>query len=116
MLCLLAIRKLASLPDDLKGKIDEVVEKARTDIWERGVLRKAPCLCHGTTGNAIAMDKGRRESMMRWATEDNVKDLSVRGRMQEDMDGGLYTGEAGRAWAWMVELGWAEGMVGFSDV
>ena len=116
MLCLLAIRKLPSVPEDLKVKIDEVAEEARDDIWQRGVLRKAPCLCHGTTGNAIAMDKGRRERMMRWAVGDVVKAMAVRGEMQENMDGGLYTGEAGRAWAWMVELGWVEGMVGFSDV
>ena len=32
---------------NLKDKIDHAIERGRECIWERGLLTKEPCLCHG---------------------------------------------------------------------
>ena len=37
----------------LQGRIDAAVEKGRDCIWERGILRKEPSICHGILGNAL---------------------------------------------------------------
>ena len=37
----------------LKARIDDAVGRARGCIWERGLLRKEPNLCHGILGNAL---------------------------------------------------------------
>ena len=34
---------------NLKEKIDKAVAKGRECIWERGLLTKEPCICHGRT-------------------------------------------------------------------
>ncbi|KAL2107346.1 hypothetical protein VUR80DRAFT_5383 [Thermomyces stellatus] len=38
---------------DLNSRIDHAVEMGRACIWERGLLRKEPSLCHGILGNAL---------------------------------------------------------------
>lgn len=38
---------------DLSSRIDHAVERGRACIWERGLLRKEPSLCHGILGNAL---------------------------------------------------------------
>jgi len=40
----------------LESKIDTAIVKARECIQERGLLTKEPCLCHGISGNALAME------------------------------------------------------------
>ena len=42
--CLVAIRECFP---NLEGKIDVAIKKGRACIWERGLLTKEPCLCHG---------------------------------------------------------------------
>lgn len=37
----------------LISRIDHAVEMGRACIWERGLLRKEPSLCHGILGNAL---------------------------------------------------------------
>lgn len=38
---------------ELGGDIDGAVERARECIWDKGLLRKEPSLCHGILGNAL---------------------------------------------------------------
>jgi lantibiotic modifying enzyme len=40
----------------LEAKIDSAIVKARECIQERGLLTKEACLCHGISGNALAME------------------------------------------------------------
>lgn len=44
VICLLSIREYFP---NLHSKIDEAIERARKCIWDRGLLTKEPCLCHG---------------------------------------------------------------------
>lgn len=102
---------------ELCQDIDTVISKARTCIEQRGVLTKEPCLCHGVTGNALALEGEERKAMMDWAQESAIRAGSEdEWYVQGDDPAGLFCGEAGRAWGWMVMGGWGEGMIGFSDV
>ena len=95
-----------------------VLEKARKCVWERGVLVKEPCLCHGVTGNAIALDEeDERFRLMNWAQGRMREQFLATGSYVEGDDPwGLFCGEAGRAWGWMVVMGLGKGMIGYSDV
>jgi hypothetical protein len=53
VISLLSIRKFFP---KLEGRIDSAIVKARECIQERGLLTKEPCLCHGISGNALAME------------------------------------------------------------
>ena len=104
-------------PTNIKVKMQEAVEKARADIWNRGLLTKPPCLCHGIVGNALAFsraDDNRFEQLLAYSTTQSIEAnaradpsralnkgwLHDAGR--DDAFAGLYTGEAGRAWVWAV--------------
>lgn len=38
---------------DLKEKIGKALQLGRDFIWKEGLLRKEPCLCHGSLGNSL---------------------------------------------------------------
>ena len=40
---------------NLHDKIDAAVERGRECIWQQGLLKKEPCLCHGIFGNALCV-------------------------------------------------------------
>ena len=102
---------------ELCQDIDSAISKARSCIQVRGVLTKEPCLCHGVTGNALALEEEERKAMMDWAQESMIKKgLEDGWYVNGDDPAGLFCGEAGRAWGWIVMGGWGEGMIGFSDV
>lgn len=50
VMSLLALREFFP---GLEARIDGAVERGRACIWERGLLHKEPCLCHGILGNAL---------------------------------------------------------------
>ncbi|MCJ1371595.1 hypothetical protein MMC20_002814 [Loxospora ochrophaea] len=102
----------------LQPRIDVAIERARQRIWEKGLLRKEPCLCHGTSGNAMALLSSQREHFMTHTTA-AVIEKAKRKSVYKNSDDlyGLYGGEAGRAWGWIVlERGGEEGMIGYSDL
>ena len=102
---------------ELCQAIDTAISKARTCIKQRGVLTKEPCLCHGVAGNALALEGEESKGMMDWAQESVIRrGLKDGWYAKGDDAAGLFCGEAGRAWGWMVMGGWGEGMIGFSDV
>jgi Lanthionine synthetase C-like protein len=109
---LISIR--ASFPNQRK-QIDEAVEIGRAHIWERGILVKESCLCHGTCGNALCLPQSQFEQMLAVSTEEKVKEM---GRLESsDSPYGLYTGMAGRAWAWAVaDSDIEQSFLGYNDV
>lgn len=103
----------------LRNRVRTAIARGRDCVWARGVLTKDPCLCHGTTGNALALEPGGRSAHFLGLTT-----AQERGKMKRDevlVEGddpfGLFCGEAGRAWGWVVlDTGVEAGMVGFTDV
>jgi hypothetical protein len=101
----LALRSLRSHFPTLQTRIDSASRAAQKDIWNRGLLTKEPCLCHGIAGNALALDDDAEfEHFLACTTSDSLEGvgwLKTAGR--DDQFVGLYTGEAGRAWTWAVK-------------
>ena len=100
---------------DLGKQIDEAVEIGRAHVWERGILVKESCLCHGTCGNALCLEKSQFEQMLAVSTEEKAKEMSQ--VEPSDSPYGLYTGMAGRAWVWAVaDSGIEQTFLGYNDV
>jgi hypothetical protein len=59
--------------------MNETISKERKVIWERGRLTKEPCLCHGTTRNAMALSRDQREHFLGYTTQEMVRDLQSEG-------------------------------------
>lgn len=99
-------------------RIETVLNKARGCIWDKGILTKEPNLCHGATGNALALKGHQREHFLAHTTAQNIDKGLDEGWFIEGSDPwGLFTGEAGRAWGWLVaDLEKEIGMIGYSDV
>lgn len=112
---LLSIR--AFFPD-IADRIDKVVSRARACIWERGLLTKEPCLCHGITGNALALEDEQFAHFLTYTTGHEIKAMA-RDHMLEKSDdpSALWCGEAGRAWAWAVaDRGLPKRLLGYNDI
>jgi hypothetical protein len=131
---------------DLESEIDEALEKARSNVWKKGLLVKEPCLCHGVAGNALSFEIGdeRFGHFVDGMSEKALgevwgisQDGGVGGKSRmegvkdedkcDDNAASLYCGEAGRAWVWAVrhvggnwEERWGKGgvgrFIGFDDV
>ncbi|KAI9656062.1 MAG: hypothetical protein M1821_005123 [Bathelium mastoideum] len=88
---------------NLQDKIDRAVRKGRDCILERGLLTKEPCLCHGISGNALALEDKEFEHFLTYTTGHEIKAMEKDNMMEQaDDPSALYCGEAGRAWAWTV--------------
>lgn len=97
----------------LAAKIDAAIQRAREHIWQRGLLTKEPCLCHGAVGNAMALEGEQKDAFMRWMQDSSIrKGLEGGWLIRGDDSWGLFCGEAGRASGWMG----GNGMIGYSDV
>lgn len=94
-------------------------EKAENLIFEQGLLTKEPNLCHGSTGNALALPTSQREHFMAFT----AAEIIAKGKQQGwyiggDDPYGLFCGLAGRAWGW-AQLDSQTGkvsMIGYDDV
>ncbi len=103
----------------LGERIDEAIAKGREDIKKRGLLLgKDPCLCHGVSGNALALAEGDLDEFLAYATEEKYEHLIDTGVMEPSSNPeGLWTGEAGRAWVWaVVDRGLERGLLGYNDL
>ena len=132
MVSLHSIRLFYKDNRDLLARIDNAIAKAQLDLLARGLLVKSPCLCHGITTNALAITDEKK--MLEYLSYMSIELLEggigqKLGWMSEagrtDDFAGLYTGEAGRAWAWAVAeqsgkaagvTGIGRGLIGFNDV
>lgn len=103
---------------DIVDRIDKVISKARECIWERGLLTKEPCLCHGITGNALALEDEQFEHFMTYTTGHEIKSMAKDHMLERSDDpSALWCGEAGRAWAWAVaDKGLAKRLLGYNDI
>lgn len=115
----LAMRSLHPHLPALRPRLDSAIAAAQRDIWKRGVLTKQPCLCHGIAGNALALDDDAE--FRHFLSYMSSEALETRGWMGHaggsDEFVGLYTGEAGRAWAWAVaDKGLERTCIGFNDL
>jgi hypothetical protein len=112
---LLSIRKYFPA---LEERIDRVIFKGRECIWDRGLLTKEPCLCHGISGNALALDGEQFEHFMTYTTGHEIKLMGKDGMLQKaDDPSALWCGEAGRAWAWAVaDKGLEKRFLGYNDI
>jgi Lanthionine synthetase C-like protein len=102
----------------LKDKIERAIARGRGSIVERGLLTKEPCLCHGISGNALALDSPHFEHFLSFTTGHEIKAMDKDGLMERSDDpASLWTGEAGRAWAWAVaDKGLEKRLLGYNDV
>jgi hypothetical protein len=104
--------------------MEDAVRNGRKAIWERGRLKKEPCLCHGITGNALALSGEQREHFLAYTTQEMVRDLQKEGLFEHSSDPwGLYGGLPGRAWGFLELLrekegisGECRGFIGYNDV
>lgn len=104
----------------------DVIGKAGKAIWERGLLTKEPCLCHGITGNALALSGEQKEHFLAHTTQAITSDWQREQIFGHSGDPwGLYSGLAGRAWGFIVLMReregrlWGQnggGFIGYSDV
>ncbi|KAL8872515.1 MAG: hypothetical protein Q9174_001872 [Haloplaca sp. 1 TL-2023] len=86
---------------DIQEAIDRAVVKARACIWKKGLLTKEPSLCHGVTGNALALEFPQAEHFMAHTTAEMLEKGKREGWYLEGSNPyGLFCGEAGRAWGW----------------
>ncbi|KAL8826757.1 MAG: hypothetical protein Q9170_007281 [Blastenia crenularia] len=101
-----------------QADIAHALAKARECIWHQGLLTKEPSLCHGITGNALALASPQREHFMAHTTARMIKKGKEEGWYIEGSDAhGLFCGEAGRAWGWAVlDAGKDMGIIGYSDL
>jgi len=102
----------------LKSRIDTAIRKGRECIWERGLLTKEPCLCHGISGNALALEDKECEHFLTYTTGHEIKAMDKEGMLgRSDDPSALWCGEAGRAWAWaVVDRGLEKRFLGYNDV
>jgi hypothetical protein len=103
----------------LQDRIDLAIERGRREVWQKGLLRKEPNLCHGITGNMLAFeDWAQREHFMAYTTAQKIeKGISDGTFTAGDDSYGLLWGEAGRAWGWlMIEAKLDLGYPSYTDV
>ncbi|KAI1176968.1 hypothetical protein F4777DRAFT_231188 [Nemania sp. FL0916] len=98
----ISLRTLLPYFPEIAEQIQKAMGQAQSDIWQRGLLTKEPCLRHGITGNALAFDDDDQFlHFLSFLRSDNVENLTQDSSRDND-EAGLYTGEAGRAWCWAV--------------
>jgi len=102
----------------LHERIDRAVAKGRRAVKERGLLTKEPCLCHGISGNALALEGRDFENFLTHTTGGEMRALERDNLMERSNDpSGLWTGEAGRAWTWAVaDKGLDRRLLAYNDV
>lgn len=117
VISLLAIRPFVT--SELQARINDAVKLGRQEVWEKGLLRKQPNLCHGITGNMMALEtQEQKEHFMAHTTAEQMDERIKTGEfIKGDDQDGLQWGEAGRAWGWlMMESGQDLGWPGYTDV
>ncbi|KAK2592848.1 hypothetical protein QQS21_009451 [Conoideocrella luteorostrata] len=117
VISLLAMRPFLKV--ELQNRIDTAVELGRREVWQKGLLRKEPNLCHGIVGNMLALGEwSEKEHFMAHATGEYISEAIAQGEFIAGDDAfGLLWGEAGRAWGWMMmDCGHDMGYPSYTDI
>ncbi len=103
---------------NLKDRIDDAIAAGRAVIKEKGMLTKEPCLCHGTLGNALALESTDFDHLLAYTTPGVIRLLEEQGVMEPSNNPeSLWCGEAGRAWTWAVaDKGLPKRFIGYNDI
>ena len=101
----------------LSERIQKAINTARADVWNRGLLTKELCLCHGIAGNSLALDRDDQFShFLSFMDSKRIEKLLQDGTPDKSRVG-LYTGEAGRAWCWAVaDNNLPRTCIGYNDI
>jgi hypothetical protein len=86
------------------ARIAAAIDRAQDVIWEKGLLRKESCLCHGAAGNMLALaDERRKEHFLACSTEEVVQKGLENGTSEaSSYPSSLHRGLAGRIWAFFA--------------
>ncbi|CAF9924408.1 MAG: hypothetical protein GOMPHAMPRED_003624 [Gomphillus americanus] len=109
----IALEAIKELFPSLRERIEQAVSKARRCVWERGLLVKEPNLCHGITGNALALKGEQKEHFLALTTPEKLKEVEWEPSKDPWC---LFKGEAGRAWVWAQLTGGNKGFPAFTDI
>ncbi|OHF00938.1 abscisic acid ABA receptor [Colletotrichum orchidophilum] len=107
---------------DLKEKIGKALKSGREFIWKEGLLRKEPCLCHGTLGNSLAFPPGqRRDHFLAWSLPSKVAEEHKRDETLFPPEDGarlatFFDYWPSAAWTWMVCGEEVPGFILYTDV
>lgn len=113
---LLSIRR--HFPAEMQARMEEAIARGRRAIRQRGLLTKEPCLCHGISGNALALEHDDFEHFLTYTTKHEIEALERDGMLEPSDDpSSLFCGEAGRAYAWAVaHKGLEKRLIGYNDL
>jgi len=103
---------------NLEEKLNRAITKGRECVKERGLLTKEPSLCHGITGNALALEDKDFEHFLTYTTGHEMKSMDKDGMLEKSScPESLFGGEAGRAWSWAVaDKGLDKRILGYNDL
>lgn len=87
----LPLQPLPGFPS-VQTPVENAIQRGRLYIWQKGLLRQEPNLCHGAVGNALALGKGERRNH----SLAGFRDVSVEYLKEE----GSYEGGWYRMWTW----------------
>ncbi|KAI0872108.1 hypothetical protein GGS24DRAFT_468879 [Hypoxylon argillaceum] len=112
-----SLRTLLPYFPEISEKIEDAIKKSQSDILQRGLLTKEPCLCHGIAGNALAFDKEDQFlHFLSFMGSERIEELTRESPHDNDR-AGLYTGEAGRVWCWAVaDKSLPRTCIGYNDI
>ncbi|KAI5811320.1 hypothetical protein DFH27DRAFT_21606 [Peziza echinospora] len=127
---LLSIARLLPSEHPMIPRIHDSIKHARETIKKRGFLTKEPCLCHGVTGNALALGKEDMLQFLAYTTQEAISEGFSAGMFKRGVEDsldermGLWTGAAGRVWGFVVarKVGecqdgrWEGSMLGYNDL
>ncbi len=116
---ILSLTSLLPFFPSLTQKITSAIAAAQNDVWDRGLLTKTPCLCHGIAGNALVLET--RERVEHFLAHMSSEMLEENGWLKDagrsDNFAALFDGEAGRAWAWAcADKGLRCMCIGYNDL
>lgn len=115
----LALKSIRGECQFMTSRINKAIAAAQSDTWQRGLLTKTPCLCHGIAGNALALrDDEQFEYFLAHMTTAQLKARNwLADAGHTDRFAGLFGGEAGRAWVFAVaDKALQKTCIGFNDL
>jgi hypothetical protein len=115
----ISLQKIRPFFPTLHERIDKAIVLGRKCIWERGLLKKEPCLCHGITGNALALnDTAQFEHFLSHATLAEIERGDKEGVLEMSSSYvSLLFANDGSAWTWAVaDKGLEKTFLGYTDI